>query len=219
MDEDNSNTYFDLGSVYGGSDGEAYFPSDIGEIFDSEPSPASSGGFDSGSFSDPAFWDFVNAYLQQSGLDSGVDLMSLSPSSSSYLSTTQLDLFDRILAGGSYRYYIGYRTGSDSYGAVLYACNDVSVSGSTVQLVNPMQFQLYRTYSGSTYYYYYTHSQLASDSVTLNNNILYYTNIFPGYPLLAEQGDSDVSFSKDQIIFAGVMLLIFFLIVLRRRHK
>lgn len=219
MDEDIGNTYFDLGGSYSGSDGEEdiFF---FGEENRESESPADGGGeSDSSPYSDPAFWEFVGSYLQQSGMDGLVDTMSLSPSSSSYLSTAQLDLFDRILSGGDYRYYIGYRTGSDTYGAVLYACNEVNVSGSTVQLVNPMQFQLYRTYSGSTYYYYYTHTQIASDSVTLNNNILYYTNIFDGYPLLADQGRSDVSFSKDRLIFFGVFALLFLLIIMRRRRS
>lgn len=219
MDEDTGNTYFDLGSFYGGSDGETDFPSPGEEVRDADAPAVSGGESDFSSYSDPAFWEFVSSYLQQSGLDYPIDTLSLSPSTSSYLSTTQLDLFDRILSGGDYRYYIAYRTGSDTYGAVLYACNDVNVSGNSVQLVNPMQFQLYRTYSGSTYYYYYTHTQLSSDSVTLNNSILYYTNIFDGYPLLASQGRSDISFSKEPLMFFGLIVLLFLLILVRRKRS
>lgn len=166
---------------------------------------------------DPAFWDFVQQYQEYNDL--GIDLMSLSPSAASYLSTTQLDLFDRIIAGGSYRYYIGYRTGSDSYSAVLYACNEVTVNGSVISLVEPMQFQLYRTYSGNTYYYYYTHSQLQSDSVTLNNNILYYTNIVSGYPTLASLGDNDLQFSKTQIYVFGIFAILILLLLMRRKRN
>lgn len=219
MDEIFDNTYFDLGGFYGDADGEEavlFSGEDIPEI---DSSAGGDNELPSSPYDDPAFWRFVDSYLQQSGLDNSVEPMSLSPSSSSYLSTTQLDLFDRILSGGDYRYYIAYRTGSDTYGAVLYACNEVSVTGSSVQLIEPMQFQLYRSYSGSTYYYYYTHTQLSSDSVSLNNNILYYTNIFEGYPLLADQGRDDVSFSKDKVLFFGVFVLLFLVIIMRRRRS
>lgn len=171
---------------------------------------------------DEEFWDFVNAYLNYSNqLDdnSGIDLQSINPSNLGYLSTTQLDLFDRILAGKSYRYYIAYRTGSDNYAAVMYACNKISKSGNTITLEKPMQFQLYRSYSGNTYYYYYTHTQLTSDSVTLNSNTLYYTNMTEGYPTLAKIGSSQLEFSKDTILVFGVFLMIIILLFLRRRKN
>lgn len=169
---------------------------------------------------DSNFDDFVNSFLQWYDENSGdASTLSLTPSTSSYLSTTQLDLFDRILDGGDYRYYIGYRTGSDSYGAVLYACDEVNISGNTITLISPMQFQLYRTYSGNTYYYYFTHNQLANDTVSINNNILYYTNIMPGYPLLAKQSNNDIKFSKDNLILIGVVLLILIVILGRRRKR
>lgn len=172
------------------------------------------------------FLDFVNSYidyrnnnLELNESDIGITPYSISPSSSSYLSNTQLDLFDRILAGKNYRYYIAYRTGSDTYSAVMYACNKISKSGNTITFEKPMQFQLYRQYSGNTYYYYYTHTQLNNDSITLNNNILYYTNIEEGYPLLAEQGNSQINFSKDTILVFGVFLLLIIILFLRRRKN
>lgn len=168
--------------------------------------------------SDPAFMEFLQSYLEYNSMDAGIDLQSLNPSAVSYLSTTQLDLFDRILKSGDYRYYIGYRTGSDSYGAVLYACDKITVSGSTIVMDSPMQFQLYRTYSGNQYYYYYTHSQLSTDTVTLNSSILYYTNMVAGYPTLGDVGRNELVLSQPAIIAFGVFVLLLILILLRRRH-
>lgn len=169
---------------------------------------------------DSGFVDFLANVLSDPDalalVEDYAEAYSLSVSDSSYLSTTQLDLFDRILDGEDYRYYIAYRTGSDSYGAVLYACDDITVSGSRITMDEPMQFQLYRTYSGSTYHYYYTHSQLSSDSVTLNSNILYYTNMVGGYPLLAGQGSSQVQWSAKYMPLAIVFMLFLLFLVLRR---
>lgn len=212
-----SDTFF--GDVDFGVDDAVLSPSAAPEVEPDVPGQAldsSVDGYDY--FNDPAFMDFLQSYMEYNSIDSGVDLASLDPSASSYLSTAQLDLFDRILKSGDYRYYIGYRTGSDSYGAVLYACDKITVSGSTIVMDSPMRFQLYRTYSGNQYYYYYTHTQLSADTVNLNSSILYYTNMVAGYPTLGDVGRNELMLSQPAIIAFGVFVLLLMLILLRRRH-
>lgn len=213
MDENNDIV---LGGFYDNDNASA-----TGFPYDDSNNETRNEGIENNNFNnDSDFYHFVDDFLEWYGENSGdASTLSLTPSTSSYLSTTQLDLFDRILDGGDYRYYIGYRTGSDSYGAVLYACNEVNISGNTITLISPMQFQLYRTYSGNTYYYYFTHNQLINDTVNINNSILYYTNIMPGYPLLAKQGNNDIKFSKENLILIGIVLLILIVILGRRRKR
>ncbi|MCI9277774.1 MAG: hypothetical protein HFH90_08825 [Lachnospiraceae bacterium] len=107
-------------------------------------------------------------------------------SSSGYLSSSALDVFDRVVSGYSYDYYCAFRYDSDSYNALMYLSDDIQVSGSSVLLEDPLCVRLYRVYNNSTraYDYHYSVSSPGDVSVSLSGSLMYYTNCVEGYPVL-----------------------------------
>lgn len=107
-------------------------------------------------------------------------------SSSGYLSSSALDVFDRVVGGHGYDYYCAFRYDADSYNALMYLSDSVSSSGSSVVLEDSVSVRLYRTYNSSTrvYDYHYSVSSAGDVSVSLSGDLMYYTNCADGYPVL-----------------------------------
>lgn len=100
-----------------------------------------------------------------------------------YLSSSIVNVFDRLVDNGSYRYYVAYRANyEDSNSGFLYLSNKLNGS----QLEECQVIHMYRVSTGNTYEYTY-HYDISYDDAewfNLGNGGLYYTNIAPGYPSL-----------------------------------
>lgn len=109
-------------------------------------------------------------------------------SSSGYLSASALDVFDRVIYGYNYDYYIAFRYDTDNYNSRMYLSNVMEISGNNVILKDVLAVQLYRVYYSSTrtYTYHYSISSPGDVSVSMSGNLLYYTNCVPGYPVLGQ---------------------------------
>lgn len=113
-------------------------------------------------------------------------LASETASSSGYLSSSALDVFDRVVESLDYNYYCAFRYDNDSYNAVLFLSDKISRNGSVVSLSDAKKVQLYRVASGSgyNYSYYYSVIDVGDVDIQLGDNLMYYTNCLVGYPAL-----------------------------------
>lgn len=107
-----------------------------------------------------------------------------------YLSTSIVDVFDRVVDSHDYNYYVAFR-GSDSSEGYLYLSN--YCSGNT--LTDCLVVHMYRASSGENYSYdyYYQVSYDDSESFNFGNNAMYYTNVVSGYPELGDSGMKHLS--------------------------
>lgn len=107
-----------------------------------------------------------------------------------YLSSSSLDLLDRVVSGGSYDYYVAYRYDSDTYNTRLYLSDDMELDGAgRLYLYDAVLVNSYRVRVGSTgsvYRYYYAFSQAGDVSFSMTDNYFYYTNCVEGYPILGD---------------------------------
>lgn len=130
--------------------------------------------------------DPLDAYADQiDAIQSDIAyLASVQASNYGYLGSQALDTFDRVVQQNSYRYYCAFRDGSDTYNGVLYLSDHISWSGNTVTMEDALQVRVYRSYSGNTYYYYYSSAGTGDVAVNLSGNLMYYTNTAENYPTL-----------------------------------
>lgn len=106
-----------------------------------------------------------------------------------YLSSNIVNVFDRLVDGGSYRYYVAYRgNGEDSNSGYLYLSNKVNGN----QLEECQVIHMYRVNTGNNYEYTYHYDVYYDDAeyFNLGNGSLYYTNISTGYPSLGSPVES-----------------------------
>lgn len=138
-------------------------------------------------------------------------------SSAGYISSTILDTFDRVLQQYEYDYYCAYRSGSDSYSAVLYLSDTYSYDGNTLYLDDTLRVELYRTSSGNyNYQYYYGTSEAGDIEIGFDTDLMYYTNCVPGYPALGEVS-SPTNYSQGTSFVICLLVIIVFLLFRRYR--
>lgn len=140
-------------------------------------------------------------------------------SSAGYISSTILDTFDRVLQQYEYDYYCAYRSGSDSYSAVLYLSDTYTYDGSTLYLDDTLRVELYRTNTGtgySNYEYYYSTSGAGDIEIDFDTDLMYYTNCVPGYPALGEV-PAPTHYSQGTSLTICLLVVIAFLLI--RRHR
>lgn len=140
-------------------------------------------------------------------------------SSAGYLSSTILDTFDRVLQQYEYDYYCAFRTGSDSYSAVLYLSDTYTFNGSSLNLDDSLRVELYRTNTGggyNNYQYHYSSSSAGDVEITIDNDLMYYTNCVPGYPALGEV-PAPTNYSSGTTFTICLLVIIVFLLI--RRHR
>lgn len=137
----------------------------------------------SGNSAVPPSWDSSVLLDIQEDLERIVNEQA---STSGYLSSSALDVFDRVVSGYDYDYYCAFRYDDDNYNAIMYLSDFLSRSGSSVVLSDALCVRLYRTYSSSSrvYSYYYAISRPGDVSISLSGNRMYYTNCSVGYPVL-----------------------------------
>lgn len=127
-----------------------------------------------------------------------------------YLSSSIVDVFDRVVDSHDYNYYVAFR-GSDSSEGYLYLsnyCSSNSLDDCTV-------VHMYRASSGENYSYdyYYQVSYDDSESFNFGNNAMYYTNVVPGYP---ELGDSGMKHLTDVVIILMIAVFVFSCMIRRK---
>lgn len=108
-----------------------------------------------------------------------------------YLSSNLVNVFDRLVDNGSYRYYVAYRgNNEDSNSGYLYLSNKLN----GWQLEECQVIHMYRVSTGNNYEYTYHYDVSYDDSewFNLGNGSLYYTNIAPGYPSLGSPVQSKI---------------------------
>lgn len=130
--------------------------------------------------------DPLDAYADQiDAIQSDIAyLAAVQASNYGYLGSQALDTFDRVVQQNSYRYYCAFRDGSDTYNGVLYLSDHISRSGNVVTMEDALQVRVYRSSSGSTWYYYYSSADVGDVAVNLSGNLMYYTNTSDNYPTL-----------------------------------
>lgn len=140
-------------------------------------------------------------------------------SNAGYISSTILDTFDRVLRQYEYDYYCAYRSGSDSYSAVLYLSDTYNFDGSTLYLDDSLRVELYRTNTGSgygNYEYYYSTGEAGDIEIGFDTDLMYYTNCVPGYPALGEV-PAPTHYSKGTSFIICLLVVVVFLLI--RRHR
>lgn len=146
-------------------------------------------------------------------------LASEAASSAGYISSTILDSFDRVVEQLEYDYYCAYRTGSDSYAAVLYLSDSFDIVNNTLNFDDAYRVELYRTSTGSgyNYEYYYSSSSAGDVDIIIDSDLMYYTNCLPGYPALGSV-ESPKNYDKSSTFVICLLLIIAFLLLRRSRR-
>lgn len=131
-----------------------------------------------------------------------------------YLSSTILDVMDRVVSSHPFCKYIGYRTSVNNAtdGTLVYGTRSESSPGSvTIHDGYKVDYYRYQYQSGYQTYYEYRYTVTPVDQYTVNfgSNTLVYTNALSGYPTL---GINYIGF-----LIAG-LVFIAFIVVLVRRH-
>ncbi len=167
--------------------GEAAVP----DVSGGDPAPDVSGGDAVPSVSGNVV--VINNELDTGALDgiqSDVSFLAAQQASSSgYLSSSAVDVFDRVVNQYGYAYYCAYRYDNDNYNSLLYLANGCRVDGATVTLEDALRVRLYRQYAGGSSYnynYYYTVQDAGDVSINFGGNLMYYTNCLDGYPSLGD---------------------------------
>ncbi len=167
---------------------------------------------------------FVSNELDSGALD-GIQsdvsyLAAQQASASGYLSSSAVDVFDRVVNQYEYDYYCAYRYDNDSYNSMLYLADHCSVNGRTVTLEDALQVRLYRQYASGgsyNYYYYYTVQEVGDTDISLGTNLMYYTNCVDGYPSLGNVPRRGNYPAAVVLIVAAVLFAVFF--AFRRSRK
>lgn len=139
-------------------------------------------------------------------------------STEGYLSTSALDVFDRVVEGYNYSYYCAFRYDNDSYNAIMYMADKISSSGSSVVLQDAVSVRLYRVYNSSTrvYTYHYLKSDAGDVSVSLADGLMYYTNCDAGYPTLGSVS-APSKYPSWAVLLCGVIFFALLIISFRRK--
>ena len=160
------------------------------------------------------------AYGDVAAMSDGIMLLaSDSAAANGYLSSTILDLMDRIVDGyGSDYEYLGFRTSQDdSYSAVLYIGLHGSGSGDMVSFEGDVvQVTFARTGSNYDYVPYFNISSVSDLTVSLASRSVVYTDCLPGRPTLGSRTVQDFpAAGAAMVLFAVVLAAVF----LRRRPR
>lgn len=148
-------------------------------------------------------------------------LASQSASSAGYISSTILDTFDRVLQQYDYDYYCAFRTGSDSYAAVLYLSDTFTYDGNSLYMNDSLAVELYRVNDGSyynNYEYYYSTASAGNIEIDIDSDLMYYTNCIPGYPALGEV-PNPTHYSNSSTLVICLLIIIVFLLFFRRSKR
>lgn len=104
-----------------------------------------------------------------------------------YLSSTLIDVMERVVNGKPFCKYVAYRVSYDdsNAGTLVYGTRCTSTS-STVTVYNGclVEYYRYRPNTSSQWQYRYTVTPVDSYTVHYGSNTLLYTNCIPGYPTL-----------------------------------
>lgn len=129
--------------------------------------------------------------LMESNEAIALDVQALSSgygnAAEAYLSSTIVDLMERVVNSKPFCKYVAYRTSYDdaNAGTMVYGTR-CQVSGSTITVTNGylVEYYRYRYNTSSNWQYRYTVTPVESYTVNYGSNTLLYTNCLSGYPTL-----------------------------------
>lgn len=131
-----------------------------------------------------------------------------------YLSSTLLEVMERVIQGNPFCSYVAYRTDlSDSNQGTLVYGKRASVSGNQITIENAKVVTYYRYRYSSSYNWEYRYNvqEYDSYSVSYTSNTLLYTNVLDGYPTL---GNTNQVFLYVAIGIIGIFSVV---LILRRK--